>query len=397
MNTRQRFQQLDALLSDYAWLWRPQPFKQVRPDWCERLPELTDRLLNLTEQELTRLTRDDAALFELLSQQLPALGELPALIELPPREAEPLKDLGPHFATDIPGRKWQQIVAFTAAAQRSDQTVLEWCGGKGHLGRFVSAQWQQPVRTLELQAELCREGERMAQRVGVSQQFKQGDALSPESQSLLQHHHPLALHACGGLHRRLLTDAIASHVTALDLAPCCYHLYGGETYRPFTNNTLLQPAYDDLRLAITETVTAKPRQVRLRDREMAWKLGFQQLMSQLRKQDSYITIHTIDKQWLNLDFAGFCHQLAQQIDFTLPDSLDWQQFEQMGWQRQHEVMRLSLVRHAFRRPMELWLVLDMVNHLQDNGYQVQLGTFCDTDVTPRNILISARKERQPLP
>ena len=40
MNLAQRFRQLDTFLDDHAWLWRPQPFKQARPEWCARLPGL---------------------------------------------------------------------------------------------------------------------------------------------------------------------------------------------------------------------------------------------------------------------------------------------------------------------------------------------------------------------
>ena len=39
--------------------------------------------------------------------------------------------------------------------------------------------------------------------------------------------------------------------------------------------------------------------------------------------------------------------------------------------RQREVMRLSIVRHAFRRPLELWLLLDMAVFLEEQGWQAQ--------------------------
>jgi hypothetical protein len=74
----------------------------------------------------------------------------------------------------------------------------------------------------------------------------------------------------------------------------------------------------------------------------------------------------------------------------LAGSIDWDRYEALGWQRQHETMRLSLVRHAFRRAIEVWLVLDLVNYLIGKGYEVGLCTFCERELTPRNILISAR-------
>jgi len=54
-------------------------------------------------------------------------------------------------------------------------------------------------------------------------------------------------------------------------------------------------------------------------------------------------------------------------------------------------MRLSVVRHVFRRPLEIWLALDLAVYLENRGYTVDLGSFCARQLTPRNLLISARR------
>jgi len=56
-----------------------------------------------------------------------------------------------------------------------------------------------------------------------------------------------------------------------------------------------------------------------------------------------------------------------------------------------EVSALDLVRFLFRRPLEIWLALDRALFLQEQGYQVELGTFCPRHATPRNILIVAAR------
>ena len=83
--------------------------------------------------------------------------------------------------------------------------------------------------------------------------------------------------------------------------------------------------------------------------------------------------------------------MAQRENLASPSANLLAGFEQRGWQRQREVMRLSIVRHAFRRAVEIWLALDLACHLESRGYQVALGTFCDRRLTPRNLLISARR------
>jgi len=391
MNLAQRFRQLDTLLAEHAWLWRPQPFKQARPAWCARLPALCDTLLALNDDELVTLTGDGEALLALLAEHVPALAALQPLSALPEHPKQTLSDLGPHFHSAIPGRKWQQITAFAAALGSARTPLLEWCGGKGHLGRLLAAQWQQPVLTLEHNRELCEEGERLAGRVRIAQEFLLDDALAPSADAAVSGRHAVALHACGELHRSLVRRAVAAKVPALDFAPCCYHLHGDEQYKPLTPGARLLLTRDDLRLAVTETVTAVGREVRRRDQEMAWKLGFDRLRRSVNGSDAYLPIKPIDKAWLSLDFAGFCRALAAREGVDLPSDIEWDEYEAAGWQRQRETMRLSLVRHAFRRAIELWLVLDLVNYLVSHGYEVSLGTFCERGLTPRNILVSARR------
>ncbi len=89
------------------------------------------------------------------------------------------------------------------------------------------------------------------------------------------------------------------------------------------------------------------------------------------------------------DFAAFCRQVAELKALALPEGIDWSWFEKIGWQRQSEVSRLELPRHAFRRVLELWLVLDRALYLEESGYRVAVYTFCERELTPRNLMISA--------
>lgn len=382
---------LDQLLVQSEWLWRSQPFKEERPAWCQRLPQLRDKLLALSEEALAQVSGDEAALLRLLQPEIPQLSELQTLCDIPPRETVVLEETGPHFHSGIPGRKWQQVSAFAAAVGEVRRPILEWCGGKGHLGRLLGRQWRQPVATLERDDALCREGDRLAVRTRTEQRFYRLDVLHDATAGYLQGHHPVALHACGELHRVLLRQALAVGVEAFDIAPCCYHLGAGDHYSPFTAELQLRLSRDDLRLAVTETVTAAGREVVRRDREMAWKLGYDLLRRETCGVAGYLSIKPIDKGWLNLDFAGFSRTLAEREGRSLPEDVEWQCYERAGWRRQGEVMRLSLVRAAFRRALELWLVFDMASEIADHGYSVEVGRFCGRELTPRNLLITARR------
>ena len=73
----------------------------------------------------------------------------------------------------------------------------------------------------------------------------------------------------------------------------------------------------------------------------------------------------------------------------LPQGTDYIKYLEVGVARKKITDRVELVRHVFRRAIEVWLVLDRALYLQQQGYQVSVKTFCEKQLTPRNILILA--------
>ena len=39
----------------------------------------------------------------------------------------------------------------------------------------------------------------------------------------------------------------------------------------------------------------------------------------------------------------------------------------------------------------MWLVLDLALGLEEAGFEVQVGTFCDRELTPRNLMVLAQQ------
>jgi hypothetical protein len=384
----ERQQALDAALLSFHDLWHPQPFRECRPQWSERWPALLDELMALPEADVVRLNEDGTAALALLARHIPAVSTLAPLADVPAVQGMPLPNRSAHWAWEIPGRKREQIEAFAAATGQGSQPILDWCGGKGHLGRLLALAWQTPVHTLEIDAGLCAAGESLARRAGVRQEFVVSDALTvadwPQAGQ-----HAVALHACGELHRRLIRDGVAKGVGAFDVAPCCYYLGVAESYQPLSANLQLQLTRDDTRLAVTETVTSSPRETRQRDRAIAWKLGFEAYRRTVTG-NAYRTFKPVPDAWIRAEFVDFLGRMVEREGLPLPSTSVAAEFEARGWQRRDEVMRLSIVRHAFRRAIEVWLAVDLACFLAGRGYEVGLGSFCDRRLTPRNLLISAR-------
>jgi hypothetical protein len=392
-----RFQALDGFLLKHQALWRPRPFQHLHLPWESELPELAAWLRC---RSLEQAEASDSELFALIApapftdlarqaQALSQLGELPRLNS--PERAHA-------FSVDVPGRKLAQIQAFASHLQFRQRPShwLDWCSGKGHLGRWLT-QDDQRLTCLEYDPSLVASGSALSERLRLNAEHLQQDVLADDcSERLQEKHTPVALHACGDLHVRLLQLASRKGCTQLAVAPCCYNRIAGVQYQALSaaaQASALQLSRDDLGLPLSETVTASARVRRQRDQSMAWRLAFDLLQRQLRGIDEYLPTPSLPSEWFGKPFARFCHDLATRRGVPSPGEQDWVALEAQGWQRLAEVRNLELLRNLFRRPLELWLLLDRALYLEDQGYRVRLGTFCDYHLSPRNLLLLAERPR----
>lgn len=391
----QRFKALDRFLLEHQPLWREKPFTQARLAWEADYPELADWLRgrSLAQAEAAHNHPEQLeapAPFPALAsaaQQLAAVGALPAAPEQPLPHA---------LSVDVPGRKWQQIEAFARRLQFAEppRHWLDWCAGKGHLGRRLA--WHgAPLTCLEYDPALVDAGQVLSDRLALQARHLLQDVLAPSAATRLQAEHtPVALHACGELHMRLLELASARGCRQLAVVPCCYNRIRTERYTPMSGAAQASALHlnrDDLRLPLAETVTAGARVRRQRDASMARRLAFDPLQRQLRGSDDYLPTPSLPAAWLDWPFADWCRELAVLKGLPDPGQQDWDTLEALGWQRLAVVRNLELLRGLFRRPLELWLLLDRALYLQEQGYRVQLGTFCAYPLTPRNLMLLAER------
>jgi len=389
----QRFQALDAFLLAHQGLWRPKPFTLPELPWEAEHRELATWLRGRD------LEQADAAHNQ--PERLPAPAPFPELAnraaqlsEVEDLPSHPLPRLPAQFQVDVPGRKWQQIEAFASRLDFATPSVqwLDWCAGKGHLGRLL-AHGGQPLLSLERDLALVDDGQRLSDRLGLRAMHVEQDVLAGGAARYLQPGQTaVALHACGDLHVQLLRLAASKRCRQLAVAPCCYNRIASEHYQPLSTAagaSRLKLDQDDLRLPLAETVTAGARVRRQRDNSMARRLAFDLLQRELRGEDSYLPVPSVPADWLHKPFADYCRDLAALKGLPRPAERDWSALEAQGWRRLAEVRNLELVRGLFRRPLELWLLLDRALFLVEQGYRVRLGRFCASQVTPRNLLILA--------
>lgn len=396
------FQTLDALLERHHVFWQ---FEPMQASWPTAWPrDLQAYLGQLSFADCAAIDSSAILQAEALARFFPdvfaALPQLPCV-------STQATSLPFWLHTDVPGRKWQQICHFSAAMSQTgtDSTapVLEWCAGKGHVGRLLAFQGARSVTSLEWQAELCFAGTALSHKHGMAQHFHAVDVLNQDTHLWFDREQRfVAMHACGDLHRRGIDHACQHQLKELAVLPCCYHLQAAAWYQPRSRaaqQSTLRLNKAMLRLAVQQQATAGARVQRLGHQEMLWRHAWMQWTRRCHVEqvpgtcaasaELYRPLRSIPKQLLSAGLAEFFAYAAAQHQLPLPAVDLWPSLLADAELSLLQQRRLELVQHVFRRPLELWLVLDLQLQLEEAGYRVELLQMCEAELTPRNLLIRA--------
>nr|BFE92253.1 methyltransferase [Pseudomonas brassicacearum subsp. brassicacearum] len=392
-----RFTALDTFLTAHQALWKPRPFTHLQLPWETSHPELS-QWLRQRSLEAAENDHHQPWLMEHAPAPFPELAAisraLSAVAELP---ASTLEAPSHRLNVDVPGRKWQQIEAFASRLHFTTQPThwLDWCAGKGHLGRRL-LHGEQQLTCLEYDPALVASGQQLSLRHRLPATHLQQDVLAADAtQALHPGHTPVALHACGDLHVRLMQLASAAGCAQLAIAPCCYNRINTERYQALSDaakGSVLQLSLDDLSLPLTETVTAGARVRRQRDQSMARRLGFDLLQRHIRECDDYLpTPHCPAPGWKKilrpiLHRSGGPERLIHSRHAGLA---------RLGSSRPSAPGRSAqpgVVARPF--PAATGALAGTGSGAvpqSKKGYEVRLGTFCETPLTPRNLMLLAER------
>lgn len=382
-------------LAKYRQFWQFAPFQNTNFSAYAWPQSLIEAIAAISDDEVKRIDNDAKLQREFFAPWFAEVCDLPEFATVIPPQELPV----PFWLENgIGGRKLEQIKAFISQLTLRNTPILEWCSGKGHLGRLVAFSQNRQVTSIEWQSQLCETGQSIAQQYQLPQIFIHADVMKDDlSPTWDDVGCAVALHACGDLHIELIQQGAATHCTELMIAPCCYHLTASDIYKGLSQcaQDFIQ-AYDlslsreDLKLAVQGQVTAGARVARLRQTEVQWRLAYHEIYQWITGKHSYQPLSSLAKHWFSGEFKDFVQWAAKQHNIQLPECIDWQFFLEQGRQAASQVARLELVRHVFRRPLESMLVLDRAEYLRESDYKVVIREFCSYQLTPRNFLIHAQ-------
>jgi len=402
--------ELTPWLRAHRHLWQPRPFLLGTVPWEASHPTLSRWLRGLSEAEVTALEADDHGLIEAPEPLAALLAQARTLSAVP---ASPRRSLSPvdvwRPASRATERKRAQVQALvetlTAVWPEAPGLVVDWCAGKGHLGRSLSAVLGRPLLALERQRRLCTVGQILSAEAEIAATHLPLDVRQDASLPCVAWRQAavVGLHACGSLGDGMIDFAVDQKADVIALAPCCYHFAVGPL--PYRPRSVVGRSHDlaldesALRLPTYQQVRQAPSIGERRRRKMAWLLALQALVEETGSPAR--SPGRVYRGWMHDDLPTFVDRMAARAGLPLPARWDPEAIEALGWERSRQARALGLVRGVFRRPLELWLVLDKALALEGRGYEVALTTFCAPSLSPRNLLVHgvraarARRWRDP--
>ncbi|EWH08568.1 hypothetical protein DS2_16869 [Catenovulum agarivorans DS-2] len=383
------FDKLDAALNKYQAYWNFVPFQCDDYPWQN--PSLIQYLQLLADN--SKLTHDEVC-HQISEQFFPELTDAMQSIDFLQKQLvdDWYKPVPFWLQNGIHGRKITQVQQLSEQI-KPKYPLLEWCAGKGHLGRLLSFQHNVAVTSVEWQKSLCEQGRKLAKTYEIQQDFIHADVLKQPATWLKPHQHVVALHACGDLHVTLLKQAVAAKVEYMHVAPCCYHLIAEQTYPALSalgQASGLTIAKAILKLAVQAQVTAGQRVANLRQTEVLWRLAYQLIRADISGETGYKSLPSVKKSWFSGAFADFVDWGINHQGLVLPAEINFADYLQRAAVKQKFIQQLEYVRHTFQRALEHWLVLDKALFLEQSGYQVEINYFCPYQTTPRNMMIVAK-------
>ncbi|MEL6349176.1 MAG: methyltransferase [Myxococcota bacterium] len=388
-----RLDSLGVFLTETRWLWAPPTFL-TRPAWAARDPALY--------RWATQCSREDLDKHEASPERIPGCPDHFRDLIRHGRSLAAFSSLdGGHLdapewqSRHINGRKWSQIKHFGRCVLHhltpGGPPIVDWCAGKGHLGRSLARWSQKTAHAIEWDDALCQSGRRLAEDSGMDVRFHLLDVRHRERLSAVPAGPLVALHACGDLHLAALRWAVEVNAPSVFVAPCCFHAIAEGGQGPLSAVGKRHGLVMDrgvLRLPSAEMRVPAPSRQRRRLRELHWRAGAAVLRRKATGEVGYRPLPSMPKSWFQMDFEAFIARVRERVGLTVPHQWDTDATLKRAAAWVHASRGAAMVRGALREPIEAWLVVDRARWLEERTKMaVRVGQLCPRSLTPRNLLI----------
>lgn len=411
MNIKSQALSLRDFLSRYTPMWEDEIMNQYPEAVGFYPPEWIDLLDGLTQAELFDIDckkiipKIANSSFAVFMQEAMNLSALPIIPESPLPKME---DWAYNGMKKKKRHEIERIVPRLKKMRPYFNYVVDIGGGVGHLSRVLSLYHSIPSVSLdrdhyfqsigEERLKKFRHPKEAAEIRFVNVTFGTGEedgiireVFKPESFSL-------GLHTCGGLANHLIKNTVTNKTAGLLSFGCCYHRLDTSTEFPlsqfYREEDLPRPNLYALSLA-TRSHAQRDFEVYLtKERVKQYRYALHLFLMNFFNNKYFTDVGECPIKTYWGPFADYIRAKLSELNlehsFTDEDFSSF--YNDKNLQRELRVMWLcNLIRWQLGRPLEVYLLLDRVLYLEENGYDVQIETYFEESLSPRNIGILATR------
>ena len=367
------------------------------PAWCEERG-WTAFLAALEDRELERCEAEGLAMYVAANGGAPpSLRQLAREVTeaacLPTRGGGALALLPP-FLRAVPARKRLQMAALihavTPMARRAGR-IVDVGAGRGHFTRIAAGIFDKEVLGLEREAPRVAAATALASGA-IGANFVTFDACRQE---LVFERNDLAvgLHACGEVGDRMIMAAARAGCD-LALVSCCLQKVDGPVRAPLSR--MAAQAGLALRretLGLTNLAARSSGVETSLSATMEARRSRHALCSLLRgrgiRVDAGEEMRGINRRRARSGLAVLAAQALALRGLPPATDAELREHDAEAYRQFSLMRRLSLPRSMLARLAEVTVVLDRAVALEERGYEVEVTTFLEPSVTPRNIALFA--------
>lgn len=415
MDIKSQALSLRDFLLRYRPLWEDEIMNQY-PEGISLYPrEWIDLLDSLSQEDLfaidckSILPQVAGSDFGAFMQEAHELSVLPVIPESP---LPPMEDWAYNGMKKKKRHEIERIVPRLKNKRESFSYVVDIGGGVGHLSRVLSLYHSIPSISLDRDAYFQSIGQERLKKfrhpegaasirfVNVTFGTKEEediarDVFKPESFSL-------GLHTCGSLANHLIKNTVAYKASGLLSFGCCYHRMDPEKDFPlsafYRDHSFFGLNLYALSLA-TRSHAQRDRIVyNTKERVKYYRYALHLFLMKHFNNKYFRDVGECPIKTYWAPFAGYIRtklaELGLAHNFSDHDFENFYQDESV--QRELRVMWLcNLIRWQLGRALEVYLLLDRVFYLEENGYDVLIEQYFEESLSPRNIGLFATKRKSP--
>lgn len=411
MNYRQRFLEIHEFLKPYQRIWQneimllyPNPMEDYPKDWIEELSQFQDKQdnIDLEKKKVSHLLKNPELLA--LFERAEKLSEVPKAPDLPP-----MPETRNTWLYIIPKKQYEiKAIAPLVNAyyqEKKIERIIDIGGGIGLLAQTLNNQYGHKITSLDLDPVMQNTGaKRHAGNAKdplnkVSYVNVKIDSKSPEFRTLLAPNSmTLGLHTCGNLANDQIRGSAECRLPLIINFGCCYHKL--EHVQNSENISQLAQSLPDKfemgQFALTLSSRAH-RKMDEKDYHLKQKVKFYRYAIHILLHDEYgrgelTALGNSSPKLYDESFGTYALEQLKRIGLAPKHSKEELDdfFNHPSRQKLiTDMIAAGLVRNAFGRLLEMYILLDRVCYLEEQGYKVSLMAFFDESLSPRNLGIVA--------